>query len=65
MTPRQTRSGRRGDAVGHRATAFAQALAAEKQRRGRALTGAEVNEIRLRVVETLGFKGVSADAKRP
>jgi hypothetical protein len=61
MTPQQTR-GRRPD-HGPRDTAFSRALNAEKQRLGRPLTGAEVNEIRCRVVEKLAFKGVNADTK--
>ena len=61
MTPQQTR-GRRPD-HDYRDTAFSRALNAEKQRLGRRLTGAEVNEIRCRVVEKLAFKGVNADTK--
>jgi len=61
MTPQQTR-GRRSD-HDHKDTTFSRALNAEKQRLGRRLTGAEVNEIRCRVVEKLAFKGVNADTK--
>ena len=64
MTPHQTRGGRPGHAPCHRDTAFSRALDAEKQRLGRRLTGAEVNEIRFRVVEKLVFKGLSEDAKK-
>ena len=61
MIPQQTRGGPLDR--GHRDTAFSRALNAEKQRLGRRLTGAEVNEIRCRVVEKLAFKGVNADTK--
>ena len=63
MTPQQTR-GRRSD-HDPRDTAFSRALAAEKQRLGRPLTGAEVNEVRCRVVEKLAFRGLIVDAKHP
>jgi hypothetical protein len=61
MIPQQARGGPLER--GHRDTAFSWALNAEKQRLGRRLTGAEVNEIRFRVVEKLAFKGVNADTK--
>ena len=61
MIPQQTRGAPLDR--GPRATAFSRALAAERQRLGRPLTGAEVNEIRCRVVETLAFKGINADTK--
>ena len=64
MTLHQTRRGRPDHAPGHRDTAFSRALDAEKQRLGRRLTGAEVNEIRFRVVEKLVFKGLIEDAKK-
>ena len=63
MIPQQTRGGR--PEHGLRDTAFSRALAAEKQRLGRRLTGAEVNEVRCRVVEKLAFRGLIVDAKHP
>jgi hypothetical protein len=61
MTLKQTRGRSPDHAAGHRDTTFSQALNAEQQRLGRRLTGAEVNEIRLRIVEKLTFKGLIAD----